>query len=192
MLGAGVTAALRVEAPALVPPTVVTQTLRPTPNVLRAVRDLSRLEGASFHIERVIDLRNHESRLFGLIEGDDTILLVASGDVVAGVELGALSPGAVEVDPVRRRVRLRLPRATVFSASLNSEQTYVYQRHTDLTARRHEALESEARAEAERAMRRSALAQGILPRAEQSAARTLQALLGSLGFQEVSLEWEPR
>src|SRR5262245_21540842 len=64
--------------------------IRPSPNVVRAIRDLSRLEGAEYHMERVVDLSEKQSRFFGLIEAEDAILLVAAGDVIAGVDLAEL------------------------------------------------------------------------------------------------------
>ena len=46
-----------VAPPPLLPPMTSSVTVvRPTPDVLVAVRDLARLESASFHMERVIDL----------------------------------------------------------------------------------------------------------------------------------------
>jgi hypothetical protein len=53
--------------------------VRPTPNVLVAVKDLARLESASFHMERVIDLTDKQSRLFGLIETGKRIWRRARG-----------------------------------------------------------------------------------------------------------------
>ena len=38
---------------------------KPTPSVVLAVRDLQRLESAELHMERVMDIRNKESHLFG-------------------------------------------------------------------------------------------------------------------------------
>jgi len=43
-----------------------------------AVRDLARLESVAYHVERVIDVRDKQSLLFGLLKTEDAILLVAS------------------------------------------------------------------------------------------------------------------
>src|SRR5690349_7719315 len=48
--------------------------VRTTPSVVTAVRDLARLEAIEFHVERVIDLRDRQSLLFGLIKTQDAIL----------------------------------------------------------------------------------------------------------------------
>src|SRR5436190_5126315 len=46
-------------------------TVRTTPSVIVAVRDLARLEGAEFRIDRVVSLTDKQDRLFGLVEAKD-------------------------------------------------------------------------------------------------------------------------
>ncbi len=170
-------------------PTTVTTTVRPTPDVLRAVRDLARLESVTFHMERVIDLRETQSRAFGLVEAEDAILLVAAAEVIAGVDLAALRDGDVVVDATRSHATLTLPHATVLSTHLDPEHTFVHSRTTDLLARRQEQLESRARAEAERSLQAGAIEAGILRRAEENAARTLSGLVRALGVRDVEVRW---
>jgi hypothetical protein len=98
--------------------------LRTTPSVVLAVRDLARLETAEYHIERVIDLRDRQSLLFGLIRTQDAILFVAVGQVTAGVDLGALADGDVVVDQARTRADVTLPAAIVFSTRLDNAQSW--------------------------------------------------------------------
>lgn len=189
VLAAAVTAAMRTTAPLIPPATVTTTVVRATPDVLRAVRDLARLETVSFHMERVVDLREHQSRMWGLIEADDAILLVAVGEVIAGVDLSTLGETDIRVDDERHSVSLNLPAVEVFSARLDSERTYVHQRTTDTLARRQEQLETRARQQAERSIREGAIEAGVLTRAQTNAARTLRGLLEALGFTEVELRW---
>src|SRR6185436_7811209 len=84
-------------------------TMRSTPSVVSAVRDLARLEGAEFRIDRVISLTDKQDKFFGLVHAKDAILLVASGSVVAGVDLSRLRDEDVVIDEAHHRVRLRLP-----------------------------------------------------------------------------------
>jgi hypothetical protein len=169
------------------PPEVVE--VRPTPDVVVAVRDLARLESASYHVERVIDLSSTQRRLFGLVEAEDSILLIAAADVTAGVDLAQLADGDVSVEPERGRATLVLPPAQILSARLDNERTYVHRRETDLLARRRDGLETRARREAERTLRRSAIEAGILERAERNAARTIETLVRSLGYREVEIRF---
>ncbi len=174
-----------------VPTASTTRTeVRPTPDVLVAVKSLARLETQSFHLERVVDLSDHETHVFGLLKVKDAILLVAVGDVVAGVDLEHVAASDVDTDWTGRRVTLRLPPPSVFSATLDEKATRVYSRSTDLLAARHEDLEDRARAEAVRSMEKAAVDQGILDRARREAERTLGALLRSVGFADVRIEWK--
>jgi hypothetical protein len=163
--------------------------LRPLPNVVIAVRDLARLEGAEYDVERVIDLSDKQKPLFGLVEAHDAILLIAAGQVTAGVDLGELGDGDVEVDRAARSARLRLPKPKILSSRLDNERTYVYRRQTDLLARRKESLETEARQTAERSIVEAAREGGIEGRAKKSVARTVESLVRSLGFTRVEIEF---
>ncbi|MCA9602976.1 MAG: DUF4230 domain-containing protein [Polyangiales bacterium] len=163
--------------------------VRPTPSVIVAVRSLARLETVTHHVERIVDLRDRQERLFGLVTGEDTILLVASGDVTAGVDLSELRDGDVEADFDRRVARIVLPPPRVFSTRLSQEGTYVYERRTDVFAKRREDLESRARAEAERTLEDAAVQGGILTQARTHAETTLTALVRSLGYETVEVVW---
>ncbi|HVU03510.1 MAG TPA: DUF4230 domain-containing protein, partial [Polyangiaceae bacterium] len=162
-------------------------TVRGTPSVVVAVRNLARIEGAEFRIDRVISLTDEQERLFGLVTAKDAILLVASGSVVAGVDLSTLADGDVVVDETRRKVRLRLPSSQILSARLDAEHTFVYQRDTDLLAERKETLETRARQEAEKTLAKAASDGGIAQRSNDSVRRTVETLLRSLGFSEVEV-----
>ncbi len=163
--------------------------VEPSPSVVVALRDLARLEGTVFHVERVVDLREKQSRFFDLVQAEDAVLLVAGGDVTAGVDLGGLSAGAVWADAATGRVSIALPRATISSARLDNERTYVHTRKTDALAQRRENLETRARKEAERTLTQAALDAGILDKAENSVGRTVESLLRSLGYQQIEVRF---
>lgn len=169
-------------------PTVQT-ILRPSPSVIVAMRELSRLEGAVFHIERVVDLKEKQSRFFELFQAQDAILLVAAGDVVAGVDLAEVAEGDIRVDLRKNAVVVRLPAARVLSRRLDNERTYVHTRTTDVLAKKQENLETRARQEAEASLEQAALQGGILGQAEKSVAHTVEVLLKSLGFVDVSVSF---
>ncbi len=177
-------------APSLpvIPPLSSSVTIvRPTPNVLVAVKDLARLESASFHMERVIDLTDHQSQLFGLIQTDDAILLVAVADVSAGVDLQKLDASDVQADSEKKSVKITLPPAEVFHAELDNDKTYVHTRHTGALATRKENLETRARQEAEHSLTDAALQAGILMRASENAKRAVEGLVRALGYEQIDV-----
>jgi Protein of unknown function (DUF4230) len=162
------------------------------PAVVTAIRDMARLDATSFHIEKVVEVSEAQSQLWGLVEAKDALLLVAVGDVVAGVDLAALRDADVTVDAPSHTVHLRLPAATVTSATLDERATHVYSRSTDTLARRNEQLEGAARLKAEEQMRQAAIDAGILDRARASVERTLRSLLRALGYENADLDWADR
>jgi hypothetical protein len=163
--------------------------LADTPVVLVAVRGLARLESVAYHMERIIDLKHSQPRLFGLIAAQDEILLVAAGDVIAGVDLNKMRDGDITALPAERRVQVLLPAPEILTVRIDNERTYVHTRKTDLLAERVEEIETRARRLAEDSIREAALSAGILERAKQDAEHTLTVLIGSLGYQRVEISW---
>jgi hypothetical protein len=90
------------------------------------------------------------------------------------------------------QVTLTLPPAEVFVANLDNHQTYVYSRGTGLLTKGNVQLETEARKAAEDELRRAAIDDGILAQADRNAQAFLQTFLGSLGFNQVVVQIEPR
>ena len=164
-------------------------TVVPAPDVVRAVQSLARLETVNFHLERVMELRDDQTHLFGLVAASDAIVLVAAGDVTAGVDLSRLAASDVRVSWDARRVAVTLPTPEVLHAALDASRTHVYRRDTDTFAQRNEALETRARAEAERAMREAAREAGVIERARENGERAVRTLLGSMGFRDVDVRW---
>jgi len=198
MLGAGllvgVLATKSCAPPSLpvIPPLSSSVTIvHPTPNVLVAVKDLARLESASFHMERVIDLTDKQSMLFGLVQSEDAILLVAVADVSAGVDLQRLQSDDLVVDAHEKRVTITLPAPEVFHAELDNSKTYVHTRHTGALAARKENLETRARQEAEHSLIEAALQAGLLSRASENARRAVEGLVHGLGYSEVEVKVRP-
>jgi hypothetical protein len=161
----------------------------PDGGVVLAVRDMATLEATSFHVEKVVEASDQQSHLWGFVQAKDAVLLVAVGDVAAGVDLGKVRDEDVHVDSTTHVLHIRLPAPEITSSTLDERATHVYSRSTDVLAQRNEQLEGEARRTAEEQMRKLAIDGGILERARASADRTLRALFRSLGYPNVELEW---
>jgi hypothetical protein len=175
-------------APLLPPASSSVTIVSPTPNVLARVRDLARLETAQFHMERVIDLTDKQSKLFGLIQTEDAILLVAVANIGAGVDLQKLEADDVVIDIEHKRAAITLPAPEILHSALDGERTYVHARRTGALAERKENLETRARQEAERALLEAAREAGILARAGENARRNVEALVRSLGYEHVEVQ----
>lgn len=179
----------RCSRPAKPKPAASVMVVRGTPSVVTAIRELSSIEGAQFHIEKVIDLTDKQSHFFGLVQSKDAILLVAAGDVTAGVDLSGLRDGDVHVDRAKGTAEITLPPAKILSHRLDNQHTYVHSRSTDLLAKRDQNLETRARQEAEKSIVEAAKKSRILPIAEASVKRTVESLVRSLGYRHVTVKF---
>lgn len=163
--------------------------VHPTPTVLKDLRELSRLETLSLHVEKVIDVNDHQKRLYGLVDANDSLLFVATGDVVMGVDLGKLRDEDARFDAATRVAHVHLPAPEVLSTQIDEPHSYVHARSTDLLAKRNEALESVARREAAAAFAAAARDPKAIDRAKAQAEKELRALAKGWGASDVVFTW---
>jgi hypothetical protein len=165
-----------------------TPTIIPDPmTIIRQVRSLSRLETASYTVEKVITAESGQGA-FALLFGD-RLILVAHGQVIAGVDLGQMGEGDVIVTD-DGMVVVALPPAEVLVVTLNNQDSYVYDRGTGLIGV-NPALETEARRAAEEEILNVALEDGILGMAQRNAETYVRQLILALGFREVVFAQPP-
>lgn len=180
---ADLTSELATEAASLLPQT--TPTIYPSrTTVVHAVRALARLETVAYSIEKVIVAEENQGP-FAFLFGD-RLLLVAHGDVIAGVDLGKLQDGDVQVFD-EGSVIMILPAPELFVSTLDNEKTFVYDREIGALSQGDVNLESEARRAAEVEIENAALEDGILETARRNAETTITQLLLSLGFRDVTM-----
>ncbi len=114
----------------------------------------------------------------------EQLLLVAVGEVEAGVDLDTLGPDDVRV--VGETVTIDLPEARVLGASLDEDETRLYDRDRGLlTGRGNDELIEKARRRAEDRIVETARDNGILAKAQNNAEASIRTLLTSLGYEEV-------
>lgn len=166
-------------------PTVIIDTSRPS--LVQSVRALSKLETVQYQVEKVISGKS-EGPLPDFLTSDK-ILLVAHGEVVAGVDLGSLGEGDITV--ISDSVTIRLPNPQILYSKLDNDKTYVYDRQTGVFNKPDPNLESQMRAEAEKQIRAAAEEDGILRKARENAEQTLRTLVKGLGYEEVEFEEGP-
>ena len=154
------------------------------PTVIRQVRALQRLETVSYTTDKILSGERENPVLPNFLAGD-RLLLIAHGEVIAGMDLSKLQPNDVEVHGTS--IAVRLPQAEIFSARLDNAKTRVYSRDTGLFSSPDPYLEGEVRAEAERQIQAAALDDGILKTAQANARQTINSMLLSLGFTKVEI-----
>lgn len=179
-----------------VPQQVVQLIATPTPTIrdwggaIQQMKNLQRLETQRFSIERVVEASTARGDALDMFLGE-RLLLIASGDVVAGVDLSKLTDRDVIISSDGMSVTLTLPASEIFSARLNNERTRVYDRQTrlltQLTGGQDPTLETQARQEAERQILAAACENGIMQRAAEEAKRSMEQFLRLLEFENVTV-----
>lgn len=143
----------------LTTPTVTIDTSRPT--VIDQVRALSKLETIHYQLEKVVSGKSSGPLPDFLTS--DKILLVAHGEVVAGVDLGKITANDITV--LSDTVTIRMPKPEVLYSKLDNDKTYVYDRQTGVFSRPDPNLETQIRQAAEKDILDTALQDGILDKA---------------------------
>ena len=153
--------------------------------VVDRIRRLQRLETVVYTMDKLVTGAKENRLLPDFLTGD-RLLMIAHGEVVAGIDFSNLKPGDVRMEG--KQVHFYLPAAQVFSTRLDSGKTRVYSRQTGLLVATDPNLETQVRQEAERQLQEAALADGILKTAHANAALTIRSLLQGLGFEKVEFE----
>jgi len=158
----------------------VTPTVKVLPPALEKVRSMARLETTAYFLSTVVEVEKQPDWPFT----GQRLLLVAYGQVTAGVDLAKIQEADVEV--VGEQVIVHLPAAEVFDVYIREDSTYVYDYEKGIFARFDKTLETQARRRALDEFQSTALANGILEEAGDRAEWEIQRLLLLLGYEAVT------
>jgi len=160
-----------------------------SPVVVKGIQRLDRLATVRFNESVVITKESGGKGLRQLLTGEK-LILVAEGNVEAGIDLSALGRGDVRVDDKNKSVTIDLPQPQLFSASLDEKHTRVYDQDMGLMPRINlsEDLAEEARDEAQDQLLEAARKDDILDYAERNAEDSIRSFVTTLGFEEVQFE----
>ena len=156
-----------------------------SPTVVEKIKQLSRLETVEYSLDKIVEGGRQSAYLPDFLAGDK-LLLVAHGEVIAGIDLGQFKAGDVQVNG--DTVHVRLPAAQILTTRIDNGRTRVYSRTTGLLVPTDPNLESEVLLTAEQQIAQAALDDGILEKARQNARTSVTALLYGLGFRTVDVE----
>jgi hypothetical protein len=163
-----------------------TTTLRDRGGTILQIRNLNRLETQSFSVERVVEAKVERGNPLDLLLSD-RLLLIASGDVIAGVDLAKLKDSDVTITPDGKTITLRLPPSEIFSKSLNNDRTRVYDRQTGIFASENKDLETQARSAAEAEILQAACEGGVMQKSADEAKRAVEQFVRLLDFEVVNV-----
>ena len=156
------------------------------PVVVEGIQELDQLATVRWTESVLVTRESGGTDLERTLTGE-RVLLVATGDVEAGVSLAELGEDDVRVDG--ETVTIRLPEPEILSVSLEEEETRVYDRDFGpLNFRPDDGLVEDARDVALDKLENAARDENILDQAEQNAENSIRAFVTTLGFEEVRFE----
>jgi hypothetical protein len=151
--------------------------------VVREINTLARLETTSYSFQDVLQIERNQDLLFGAF--GETLLFVAYGDVIAGVDLSQMQPEDLQVlGPTS--VIVHLPDSEIFVTDLDNERSYVANRDVGIFTNADPQLETLIRQEADTRMLEAAMENGILEKADEEAEAFMRSFLEGLGFEEIT------
>jgi hypothetical protein len=153
------------------------------PVVVEGIRELDQLATVRW-TESVPVTKESGGDIWERVFDGEKVLVIATGTVEAGIDLGDIHKGDVSVDG--DTVTINLPEAEILSASLDEKSTRVYDRDfSPLNFRPDDDLVEKARLRAVNKIAASARENGILDTAEGNAEDSIRAFVTTLGFEEV-------
>jgi hypothetical protein len=151
-------------------------------SVVTKIQGLNKIETAQFTLEKIIDA-GYQGNFFQNVLYGDRILLIAHADIIAGFDLAKVTKDDVKVRGTQ--LVIDMPAPEILTSRLDNEKTKVYDRRTGFLAASDKDLESQARAQAEAAIKKDACDAGILDTASENAKEQLELLFKAAGFAEV-------
>lgn len=153
--------------------------------VVQEIKSLNRLETSQFTIEKIIDANSNNSNFLTQFLFGDRILLIAHGQVIAGVDLSNIQAKNIRLQG--KNLSIDLPNTQILVSKLDSQKTRVYDRRRGLLAPENKDLETQVRQAGEKSLEQAACEEGILQDAAINAQKQLVALFKLAGFTEVTV-----
>jgi hypothetical protein len=159
--------------------------IRNTPALITQVQSLSQLVTVKYVLEKVV-LIEDMSHWYELQFGENRLLMIAHGVVKAGVDLGELRSGDIQVSG--KKIIIKLPPAHITDTYLDDNLTEVVDRSTGLLRRFDKDLEQNARRQAVEDLNRGARTSGILKDADERARAQLTTFFHQMGYEQVEFQ----
>jgi hypothetical protein len=153
------------------------------PVVVEGIQELDQLATVRW-TESVLITRETGGNILDRLFSGEKVIVIATGEVEAGVDLGDIDKDQVSVNG--DSVTIDLPEPEILSANLDEERTRVYDRDfSPLNVRPDDDLVERARLRAVEKIEDAARKNKILATAERNAEDGIRAFVTTLGFDEV-------
>jgi hypothetical protein len=168
---------------------------RSGPAVLTAMRDLSEYHAAVGQYQVLIDVEQDAKFLPDILKGK-RIIFLAIGSVDAYVDFRKLGDDAVTVSADRKSVTIRLPRAQLSTPNVDPQQSRVLNQDLGVIDRLGGLFSDQPNPQnqqmyvlAQQRLAAAATQVGLQAKAEENTRTTLEQLMRSLGFTDVTVRF---
>jgi hypothetical protein len=154
------------------------------PAIVREIQGLSELVSVKYTVQKVVGLEQKKMPV-----GSEKLLLIVQAEVLAGVDLSAISPSGIRILP-GENIKVDLPPARILHIVIDDKQTKVWDRQITWWTpwiSPDPDLERQARLAANKSVEQAALEMGILDQARRNAETVIRNLLQTLGAKSVTL-----
>jgi hypothetical protein len=168
---------------------------RVQPPVLQSLQDLSEYHAASANLSAVVESSNDADYMPGFIKGEDMTYL-AVGSVDAVIDFGALAGNAIAISPDGKSVTITLPEPTYAEPRLDLDNSKVLSHNRGLLDRIGSVLGDTTNEQplldlGQRALSDAAAGTELVGRAKSNTTSMLTSMLGALGFEQVTIVFQP-
>ena len=176
-------------SPTVTPTPRPTSTSAPTPTptptpILIDFEELGKLVTMQYKLQTVSVVEEKEDNWLNRLFGENKIVLVATGEVMAGVDMTLLAEKDILVNGPA--VRLIMPPAEIVSVSLIPGESWVYDHKLNILKPNWQ-IEQQAQEQAVVSLRQWSIKNGILEQAEEVFTTRIESFLRRLGFTEVTI-----
>jgi Protein of unknown function (DUF4230) len=167
---------------------------RSGPALLTAISDMHTYQAATGDFQVVVDVEKDAKWLPSAIRGERVVLL-AQGSVDAGVDLGAIGPRSISIDPTTDAVTITIPHATLGTAHLDLKASTIVRHDRGLFDRIGSTFGDTSQTDqatyvlAEAKLHKAALDSELLTKAETNTANMLRQLITGLGHTQVTVHF---
>jgi hypothetical protein len=166
-----------------------TNTPAPTPTatatpILIDFEELGKLVTIQYKLQTISVVEEKEDNWIERLFGENRVALVATGEVMAGVDVTLLGDEDIVVEGTT--VRLVMPPAEIVSVRLIPGESWVYDRTLNILKPNWQ-LELQAHQQAETELAQWSTAHGILEQAEEVFTSRIETFLRRLGFVDVTI-----
>jgi hypothetical protein len=169
---------------------------RSQPPLLVQLSDLAEYRAATSNFELVIDLENDVKFLPDFVAGERSVM-VAAGEVDAKVDFSRLTEQNIIVSADRKQVTVHLPAPEIADPRVDNERTEVVSRQRGVFTRIGGVFSDQPVNDkklyvlAEEKLRTAAEASKLKELAEKNTRSMLDAFLRSLGFEQITIVFDP-